>query len=73
MNITKDKTAHSFLHSHAEDVADGVVLSLDSKRRRIDDLGVPFVWDPAICLQSIKTLTLEPEIIHKEKLKTENC
>jgi hypothetical protein len=28
---------------HAKNVADGVVLSLDGERRRIDDLCVPLV------------------------------
>ena len=31
---------------HAEDVANSVLLSLNGEGGRIDDLGVPLVWDP---------------------------
>ena len=33
---------------HAKNVADGVVFSLDCKRRRVDYLRVPLVRDPVI-------------------------
>ena len=33
---------------HAKNVADGVVFSLDCKRRRVDYLRVPLIRDPVI-------------------------
>lgn len=39
---------------HSEDVADGVLLSLDGEGGGIDDLGVPLVRDPAIPVLVVK-------------------
>lgn len=43
------------MRAHSNDVADGVVFSLDSERRRIDYLGVSLVRNPKAIQPTKKT------------------